>query len=160
MSFFFFLPLFFFFYKIWLRCFLWITCRNEVPFTPKTEIFLFLRKMEDIFLWSGGPRQEIWCSFRGRAGHFFVFFMYPIFYHLFFYEYLLEMRSHSHQNGQISIFLENERHMSLIEQIWRSRQEILCSFRGLAEKSDILATVTENTKTHFPNHMKINKKNY
>ena len=27
--------------------------------------------------------------------------------------------------------------MSLIEQIWGSRQEILCSFRGLAEMSDI-----------------------
>ena len=116
--------------------------------------------MEDRILWLGGPRQEILCSFRGRAGHFFVFFLYPIFYHLFFYEYLLEMRSHSHQNGQISIFLENERHMSLIEQIWGSWQEILYSFRGLAEKSDILATVTENTKTHFPNHMKINQKNY
>ena len=30
-------------------------------------------------------RPEIWCSFRGRAGHFFVFFLYPIFYHLFFF---------------------------------------------------------------------------
>ena len=47
------------------------------------------------------------------------------------------MRSHSHQNGLISIFFENGRHMSLIEQIWGSRQEILCSFRGLAEMSDI-----------------------
>ena len=85
--------------------------------------------------------------FRGRPGNFFVFFL-PFLYHLFFifllffcwffsYEYLLEMRSHSHQNGLISIFFENGRHMSLIEQIWGSRQEILCSFRGLAEMSDI-----------------------
>ena len=118
--------------------------------------------MEDKILWLG--REDLGrksgAVLEEGLGTFFVFFLYPIFYHLFFYEYLLEMRSHSHQNGQISIFLENERHMSLIEQIWRSRQEILCSFRGLAEKSDILATVTENTKTHFPNHMKINQKNY
>ena len=132
------------------------------PMHTKNGNFSFFAEngRQNSLIGSGGPRPEILCNFRGRAGHFFVFFLYPIFYHLFFYEYLLEMRSHSHQNGQISSFLENERHMSLIEQIWRSRQEILCSFRGLAEKSDILATVTENTKTHFPNHMKINQKNY
>ena len=28
------------------------------------------------------------------------------------------------------------------------------------QKSLILAPETENTKTHFPNHMKINQKNY
>ena len=43
----------FFFLQICLRFFLWISCRNEVPFTPKAEIFLFLRKMEDKILWSG-----------------------------------------------------------------------------------------------------------
>ena len=65
--------------------------------------------------------------------YFFTFFLLLI----FSFDYLLEMRSHSHQNGLISIFFENGRHMSLIEQIWGSRQEILCSFRGLAEMSDI-----------------------
>ena len=84
-----------FFYHFFLnnlRCFLWITCRNEVPFTPKTEIFLFLRKMEDIFLWLGGPRQEILCSFRGRPGNFFVFFFtlfIPLVFYFFTFFFLL-----------------------------------------------------------------------
>ena len=73
---------------------------------------------------------------------FFVFFFYPFCYHfflflLFFYWISCRNEVQLTPKRQISIFLENERHISLIEQIWGPRQEILCSFRGLSEKSDI-----------------------
>ena len=101
--FFFFFPLFFFFFcfffsfffyhffffkKICLRCFLWITCRNEVPCTPKTEIFLFLRKMEDIFLWSAREdlrRKSCAVLEKGQdtlLSFFYTFFL-PIVYFFF-----------------------------------------------------------------------------
>ena len=68
---------------------------------------------------------------------FFTTYFFTLFFVFFSFEYLVEMSSHSHQNGQISIVLENGRHMSLIEQVWGPRQEIFCSFRGLSAKSDI-----------------------
>ena len=115
----------------------------------KRKFFFFCGKWKTYFSdWEDLGRKSCAVLEEGQ-GTFLSFFFYPfyttcfLFFYFFFccwffsYEYLLEMRSHSHQNGLISIFFENGRHMSLIEQIWGSRQEILCSFRGLAEMSDI-----------------------
>jgi len=114
----------------------------------KRKFFFFCGKWKTYFSnWEDLGRKS--CAVLEEGQGTFLSFFLPFLYHLFFifllffccwffsYEYLLEMRSNSHQNGLISIFFENGRHMSLIEQIWGSRQEILCSFRGLAEMSDI-----------------------
>ena len=69
------------------------------------------------------------------------------------------MSSHSHQNGQISIVLEMEDiclWLSKFEDLGRKSFAVLEDY----QQSLILASETENTKTHFPNHMKINQKNY
>ena len=53
------------------------------------------------------------------------------------------------------VFLGNGRNISLFENLGRE----FCAVLEDYQKSLILATETENTKTHFPNHMKINQKN-
>ena len=100
------------------------------------KFFAFCGKWKTYFSdWEDLGRKS--CAVLEEGQGTFLFIPLFFFFWFFSYEYLLEMRSNSHQNGLISIFFENGRHMSLIEQIWGSRQEILCSFRGLAEMSDI-----------------------
>ena len=115
----------------------------------KRKFFFFCGKWKTYFSnWEDLGRKSCAVLEEGQGtflSFFFTLFIPLVFYFFTFFLLLIFFLWISFRNEvqftpkrtNFHFFFENGRHMSLIEQIWGSRQEILCSFRGLAEMSDI-----------------------
>ena len=136
----------------------------------KRKFFFFCGKWKTYFFhWEDLGRKSCAVLEEGQGtflSFFFTLFIPLVFYFFTFFLLIFFLWISFRNEVQFTPKRTNFHFFLKMEDIclWLSKFEDLgrksCAVLEDERKCLILASVTENTKTHFPNHMKINQKNY